>query len=55
MRLWFEDGSEGIADLSDFPNEGNVFARFLDKVYFREFTAGDRVFGLGLRATRYRP
>lgn len=37
-RLWFEDGSEGIADISDFPNEGNVFARFSDKAYFREFT-----------------
>ena len=37
VRLWFEDGSEGIADLSDFPNEGNVFAPFLDAAYFREF------------------
>ena len=37
VRLWFEDGSEGIADLSDFPNEANVFAPFLDNAYFRAF------------------
>lgn len=49
VRLRFEDGSEGVADLSDFPNEGNVFAPFLDGAYFREFRveSGDLVWGNG--------
>lgn len=40
MRLRFEDGSAGIADLSDYPNENNVFRAFLDLNYFREFCIG---------------
>ena len=32
----FEDGSIGIADLSDYPNEKNVFRTFLDMNYFRD-------------------
>jgi len=34
MRLRFEDGSADIADLSDYPNENNVFREFLDLNYF---------------------
>ncbi len=37
IRLRFEDGSTGIADLSDYPNENNVFQPFLDMNYFRDF------------------
>jgi len=37
MKLRFEDDSAGIADLSDYPNENNVFRAFLDLNYFREF------------------
>ena len=33
----FEDGSTGIADLSDYPNKNNVFRLFLDMDYFRNF------------------
>jgi hypothetical protein len=49
VRLWFEDGSVGVADLSDYPNEGNVFARFLDNTYFRAFRVeyGALVWGNG--------
>ena len=36
IRLRFEDGSIGIADLSDYPNEKNVFRTFLDMNYFRD-------------------
>ncbi len=37
IRLSFEDGSTGIADLSDYPNENNVFRSFLGMNYFRDF------------------
>jgi hypothetical protein len=37
VRLRFEDGSSGIADLADYPNENNVFRAFLNKNYFRDF------------------
>ena len=37
IRLTFEDGSSGIADLSDYPNRNNVFRLFLDMNYFRNF------------------
>ena len=36
-RLSFEDGSTGIADLSDYPNRNNVFRLFLDMNYFTNF------------------
>jgi hypothetical protein len=37
IKLSFEDGSSGIADLSDYPNRNNVFRLFLDINYFRNF------------------
>ena len=37
IRLLFEDGLEGIADLSSYPDPGNVFKGFLDLEYFRQF------------------
>ena len=37
IRLTFEDGSSGIADLSEYPNKNNVFRLFLDMNYFRNF------------------
>ena len=37
IKLRFEDGSTGIADLSDYPSKKNVFRAFLDMNYFREF------------------
>jgi hypothetical protein len=37
IKLTFEDGSTGIADLSDYPNRNNVFRLFLDINYFRNF------------------
>lgn len=37
IGLTFEDGSSGIADLSEYPNENNVFRLFLDMAYFRNF------------------
>jgi hypothetical protein len=37
IKLSFEDGSSGIADLSDYPNRNNVFRLFLDMNYFRDF------------------
>jgi len=37
IGLSFEDGSTGIADLSDYPNKNNVFRLFLDMNYFRDF------------------
>ena len=37
IKLRFGDGSEGIADLSSYPDAGNVFKGFLDLGYFRHF------------------
>ena len=37
IRLTFEDGSSGVADLSEYPNKNNVFRLFLDMNYFRNF------------------
>ena len=37
IRLRFEDGSTGIADMSSYPNEENIFRAFLDMEYFRDF------------------
>ncbi|MBW8004151.1 MAG: DUF2442 domain-containing protein [Planctomycetes bacterium] len=37
IQLRFEDGSIGIADLSEYPNENNVFRLFLDMNYFKNF------------------
>lgn len=37
ISLRFEDGSTGIADLSEYPNKNNVFRAFLDLDYFRDF------------------
>ena len=35
--LQFEDGSTGIADLSEYPDDDNVFRQFLDIDYFKCF------------------
>ncbi len=37
IRVCFEDGSTGTADMSSYPNEENVFRAFLDMEYFRDF------------------
>jgi len=37
IRVHFEDGSAGIADLSEYPDESNVFRLFLDVDYFKNF------------------
>jgi hypothetical protein len=49
IKLTFEDGSTGIADLSDYPDEDTVFQAFLDLDYFKEFNIeyGAIVWGRG--------
>jgi hypothetical protein len=37
IKLRFEDGAIGIADLSDYPNEKNIFRAFLDMNYFKDY------------------
>jgi hypothetical protein len=37
IKLQFEDGSSGIADLSEYPNKNNVFRKFMDIEYFEGF------------------
>jgi len=37
LRLRFEDGSTGIADLSGYPDKSNVFRAFLNVEYFKRF------------------
>ena len=37
IELAFADGSRGTVDLSDYPDEANVFRRFLDVEYFKSF------------------
>lgn len=49
LRLRFEDGSTGIADLSGYPDESNVFRAFLNVEYFKKFRLeyGTIVWGKG--------
>lgn len=49
IKLRFEDGSIGTADLSDYPNQNNVFRSFLDIDYFKRFRIeyGTLVWGEG--------
>ena len=49
IKLHFEDGSSGIADLSDYPNEDNVFRKFMDIEYFKGFRVeyGTLIWGIG--------
>ncbi|MFP4068449.1 MAG: DUF2442 domain-containing protein [Spirochaetaceae bacterium] len=37
IRFEFEDGSRGVADLSDYPEEGTVFSAFFNLDYFSKF------------------
>ena len=37
IQLRFEDGSAGVADLSRYPNQDNVFRAFPDSDYFKRF------------------
>jgi len=37
IRLSFEDGSAGVADLFSYPDPANVFEAFSDLSYFRAF------------------
>ena len=47
IRMAFEDGSGGIADLANHSDETNVFRSFLDMSYFRDFRVEDRTIVLG--------
>jgi len=49
IRLSFEDGSSGVADLSGYPNTDNVFRLFFDLSYFKHFRIehGTLVWGKG--------
>ena len=49
IQLQFEDGSVGIADLSEYPNKDDVFHLFLDMNYFKRFQVqyGTLVWGEG--------
>ncbi len=49
IKLTFEDGSDGIVDLSTYKDKNNVFKSFLDQVYFTDFKVeyGTLVWGNG--------
>jgi hypothetical protein len=49
IRIDFEDGSTGVADLSDYPDENTVFRPFRDLSYFMKFRVeyGTIVWGEG--------
>ncbi len=49
IRLSFEDGSVGIADLASYNDKNNVFKSFFDKTYFMNFKVeyGTLVWGNG--------
>ncbi len=49
IRLDFEDGSNGVADLYSYRDTANVFRAFLDVSYFRNFKVeyGTLVWGNG--------
>ncbi|GAB6060104.1 DUF2442 domain-containing protein [Desulfonatronum parangueonense] len=37
VEVWFDDGSQGVVDLGDYPRRGGVFAPLSDPGYFRSF------------------
>ena len=41
IKLVFEDGNTGIADLSDYPDPTNIFNAFLDINFFKSFQIED--------------
>ena len=49
IKLGFEDGSSGIADLAEYSDQGGVFSAFQNQDYFRRFTVehGVLVWGEG--------
>lgn len=49
IRLGFRDGSSGVADLSAYAGQDNVFRSFRDPEYFRAFRLeyGTLVWGSG--------
>ena len=49
IKLTFDDGSTGVADLSSYPDPSNVFKAFLNLEYFRAFRIdyGTLVWGNG--------
>lgn len=38
IKITFDDGSEGIADFSPYPQKGGVFSKFNDLDFFKTFT-----------------
>ena len=49
IKLVFEDGNTGIADLVDYPDPKNIFSAFLDINFFKNFQIeyGTLVWGNG--------
>jgi hypothetical protein len=49
IELSFEDDSSGVADLSSYPDEKNIFRLFFDMDYFKNFRIeyGTLVWGSG--------
>jgi hypothetical protein len=41
IKIEFEDGSKGEADLSEYPEENTVFKSFFDINFFKDFTIQD--------------
>jgi hypothetical protein len=37
LQISFEDGKQGIVDLSDYPAKGGVFSQFKNLDFFRSF------------------
>ncbi len=37
IELCFDDGKEGVVDLSKYPNKGGVFSPLSDLEYFKKF------------------
>ena len=49
LKIKFEDGSQGEADLSEYPEENTVFKSFFDIDFFKDFRIeyGTLVWGNG--------
>ena len=37
LKITFEDGKTGVVDLSEYPQKGGVFNKFLNISFFKEF------------------
>lgn len=43
IKITFENGKEGVADLEDYSKKGGIFRNFIDPEYFRKFRINEEL------------